>query len=129
MRISWNWLSEMVDLSKVGGPAGARPICSRVAGSRSKRSNARVKGLEESDHRPDPRAQPASAGGSSESLQSFDLARGAARDRLRRAEYEGRATKSLSPRSERELPNGLKIAKSKIRGVVSNGMLCSRSKS
>ena len=89
MRISWNWLSEMVDLSRVGGPQGlggsSDPSRTRSRGDRTPGS-----GLRKSRHRANFGARSSSPGGSTEPLQSHDGIGRAARDRLRRAEHESR---------------------------------------
>ncbi|MFN7684306.1 MAG: phenylalanine--tRNA ligase subunit beta [Oligoflexia bacterium] len=123
MRISWNWLSEMVDLSKVGGPAGLAELLTRrgleVESLESQGAGLEkvvtAKILEKGQH---PQADRLSlckvTTGSGEPLEIVCGAQNhKAGDIVALAQVGA------------HLPNGVKIAAGKIRGVVSNGMLCS----
>lgn len=123
MKLSWKWLSDVVDLSKVDGPRGLAELLT-------------ARGLEvESMHRLDagfekvitvkilkrdkhPKADRLSvclvSAGSGDPLEIVCGAQNMkAGDTVALAQIGA------------ELPNGLKIERSKIREVVSNGMLCS----
>lgn len=125
MKVSWNWLSEYVDLSGVGGPQGlAELLTSRgleveeiqpqAAGLESV---VTVQILERAKH---PQADRLSVckvtTGQGEPL---DIVCGA--QNMKAGDRVALATVGA------QLPNDMKISQSKIRGVVSNGMLCSES--
>ncbi|OFZ17917.1 MAG: phenylalanine--tRNA ligase subunit beta [Bdellovibrionales bacterium GWB1_55_8] len=123
MRISWKWLSEMVDLGKLAGPqALADLLTSRGLEVESIEPQSRglekvitAQILEKSQH---PQADRLSVCmvtiGSGEPVQIVCGAQNMkAGDKVALAQPGA------------NLPNGLKIEVSKIRGVQSNGMLCS----
>lgn len=123
MRVSWKWLSELVDLSKLKGPEQlAELLTSRgleVEGifplSRGFENIVTAQILERNPH---PQADRLSlcivTDGGPEKLEIVCGAQNMkAGDKVALAKI-GAA-----------LPNGMKIAKSKIRGVMSSGMLCS----
>ncbi len=125
MRISWNWLSELVDLSKAGTPEKLAEILTR-------------RGLEVEEVRP-------LAKGFEKVVTVRILERGKhpEADRLSVCKVtlgEGEPQEIVCGAQNMKagdivalaqigalLPNGVKIERSKIRGVVSNGMLCSES--
>src|SRR6185503_21369800 len=123
MKISWNWLSELVDLSGVKGPEALADILTN--------RGLEVEAIERQDHgfekvitaqvvekNKHPQADRLSVckvtTGSGEPL---DIVCGAqnfkAGDKVALAQVGA------------QLPNGMTIAAGKIRGEVSNGMLCS----
>lgn len=125
MRISWNWLSEMVDLSAIGGPKGLGELLTRrgleVESLESQDAGlglvVTAKILEKGQH---PQADRLSlckvTTGSGEPMQIVCGAQNhRAGDIVALAQIGA------------HLPNGLKIAAGKIRGEASNGMLCSES--
>ncbi len=123
MKISWNWLSEMVDLSGVGGPQGlAALLTSRglevEAVDRQDQGFEKVVAVEIVSREKHPQADRLSICmvnlGSGEPLQIVCGAQNMkAGDKVPLAQVGA------------ELPNGMKIKKGEIRSVVSNGMLCS----
>ena len=123
MHISWNWLSEMVDLSQVGGPEKlAELLTSRgleVEGiERQDQGFEKVITAQILERAPHPQADRLSlckvSTGSGEPLEIVCGAQNMkAGDKVALAQIGA------------NLPNGVKIAAGKIRGVVSNGMLCS----
>ena len=123
MRVPLGWLAEWIDLPGVawtrwssGSPRRAsrsRRSCAPAPTSRASRVGHVLERARASRRRP-----------------ALGVPRGrrrrrAARDRVRRAERGGRARRWRWRSSGTELPGGLRIKKSKIRGVVSNGMICS----
>jgi phenylalanyl-tRNA synthetase beta chain len=123
MRISWNWLSEMVDLSSVGGPAGLADLLTRrglevEAIERLDAGLEQVVTVQILERSPHPQADRLSickvTRGEGEPLEIVCGAQNMkAGDRVALAQVGA------------TLPNGMKIQQSKIRGVVSSGMLCS----
>ena len=123
MRISWNWLSEMVDLSKVGGPQGLADLLTS-RGLEVEAVERQDQGLEKviTAHVVEREQHPQSdrlslckvSTGSGEPLQ---IVCGAANARA--------GIKVALAQIGAELPNGMKIGLGKIRGVESHGMLCS----
>lgn len=123
MRISWSWLSEMIDLAKVGGPKGLGDLLT-ARGLEVESLETQGAGLEKvvtakllkrDKH---PQADRLSvcevSVGAGPSLQIVCGAQNMkAGDTVALAQVGAL------------LPNGLKIEKSKIRGVESFGMLCS----
>ncbi len=123
MRISWNWLSEMVDLTGVGGPQGLAELLTR-RGLEVEAVESQGAGLEKVvtakilERAPHPQADRLSlckvSMGSGEPLEIVCGAQNMkAGDTVALAQVGA------------NLPNGMKIAAGKIRGVLSNGMLCS----
>lgn len=123
MIASWNWLSEYIDLSKVGGPKGLAELLTR-------------RGLEVEAVQP-----------LAEGFDKVVTVKILARDRHPQADRLSLCKVTLGSGEPLEivcgaqnmkagdivalaqvganLPNGLKIEASKIRGVLSHGMLCS----
>ncbi|HLD99892.1 MAG TPA: phenylalanine--tRNA ligase subunit beta [Bdellovibrionota bacterium] len=123
MRISWNWLSEMLDLGKVGGPQGLATLLT-ARGLEVEAIERQDQGLEKVitakilERLPHPQADRLSicnvTTGTGNPLQIVCGAQNMkAGDTVALAQVG-----SL-------LPNGAKIEAGKIRGIVSNGMLCS----
>jgi phenylalanyl-tRNA synthetase beta chain len=124
MRISWKWLSEMVDLSNVGGPRGlAELLTSR---------GLEVEGIERQDaglekvvvaHVVHREQHPQS---DRLSLCKVDAGSGAEPLQIVCGAPNARAgIKVALAQVGAELPNEMKIGVGKIRGVESYGMLCS----
>jgi phenylalanyl-tRNA synthetase beta chain len=125
MRISWNWLSEMVDLSKVGGPSGLADLLTS-RGLEVEAIESEGQGLEKvitaqilvrAAHPQSDRLSLCTVStGSGEPLQIVCGAQNMkSGDKVALAQVGA------------ELPNGMKIGLSKIRNVESYGMLCSES--
>ncbi|OFZ52635.1 MAG: phenylalanine--tRNA ligase subunit beta [Bdellovibrionales bacterium RIFOXYC1_FULL_54_43] len=123
MRISWNWLSEMLDLGKVDGPQGLANLLT-ARGLEVEAIERQDQGLEKVitakilERLPHPQADRLSicnvTTGTGDPLQIVCGAQNMrAGDTVALAQVG-----SL-------LPNGAKIEAGKIRGIVSNGMLCS----
>ncbi|MBU6375887.1 MAG: phenylalanine--tRNA ligase subunit beta [Bdellovibrionales bacterium] len=123
MRISWNWLSEMADLSSMGGPKGLGELLTRrgleVESIESQNAGlAHVvtgKILEKGQH---PQADRLS-------LCKVTLGSGEPLEIVCGAQNHKAGDIVVVAQVGAHLPNGLKIAAGKIRGVVSHGMLCS----
>ena len=127
MRVSWKWLNELVDLSSLGtGMVGAQSLGDLLtrrgleveelqSQSDGWEKVVSVKILERNRHPEADRLSLCSVSfGSGEPLEIVCGAQNMkAGDIVALAQIGAK------------LPNGLKIEKSKIRGVVSNGMLCS----
>jgi phenylalanyl-tRNA synthetase beta chain len=123
MRISWNWLSEMVDLTSVGGPQGLADLLTS-RGLEVEAVERQDQGLEKvvTAHIVERVQHPQSdrlslctvSTGTGEPLQ---IVCGAANARA--------GINVALAQVGAALPNGLKIAVGKIRGVESYGMLCS----
>lgn len=124
MRVSWNWLSEMVDLSGVGGSAGLAELLTRrglevEAIERMDEGFEKVVTAQILERNPHPQADRLSLCKviTQEGGEPLEIVCGAqnmqAGDKVALAQIGA------------HLPNGVKIAQGKIRGVVSNGMLCS----
>jgi phenylalanyl-tRNA synthetase beta chain len=123
MRISWNWLNELVDLSEVGGPQGLADLLTR--------RGLEVEGIEKQDQgfekvvtaqilekKPHPQSDRLS-------LCQVTIGSGNPLEIVCGAQNMKSGDKVALAQIGADLPNGIKIAQSKIRGVVSNGMLCS----
>lgn len=123
MRVSWKWLSELVDLTQVGGPTGLADLLTR-RGLEVEEVRPLAKGMEKVvtvqilKRDPHPQADRLS-------LCSVSLGEGAPLEIVCGAQNMKAGDKVALAQIGAQLPNGLKIAQSKIRGVVSNGMLCS----
>lgn len=123
MHVSWNWLSEMIDLSSVGGQKGlAELLTSRGLEVEEVHQQSKgfdhvvsVKILERNKH---PEADRLS-------LCKVSLGSGDPLEIVCGAQNMKAGDIVALAQIGAHLPNGLKIEKSKIRGVVSNGMLCS----
>lgn len=123
MNISWNWLSEIVDLTQVGGAQKlAELLTSR---------GLEVEGIEFQDHgfekvitaqilerQKHPQADKLS-------LCKVSMGKGDPLEIVCGAQNMKAGDKVALAQVGAHLPNGLKIEKSKIRGVESCGMLCS----
>jgi len=123
MRISWNWLSEMVDLSQVGGPTGLADLLTRrglevEAIERLDAGFEKVVTVQILERRPHPQADRLS-------LCQVTLGHGDPLEIVCGAQNMKAGDKVALAQIGANLPNGLKIQQSKIRGVVSHGMLCS----
>jgi phenylalanyl-tRNA synthetase beta chain len=125
MRISWNWLSEWVDLSSLKSAQELADLLTRrglevESVERLDRGLEQVISAQILERAPHPQADRLSlcqvSIGSGEPLQIVCGAQNMkAGDRVALAQVGA------------ELPNGAKIGQSKIRGVSSDGMLCSES--
>lgn len=123
MRISWNWLSELVDLSQVGRPAALADLLTqrgleveaveRLDAGFEKVVTAQI--LERQQH---PQADRLS-------LCRVSLGQGDPLEIVCGAQNMKAGDKVALAQIGAHLPNGLKIQQSKIRGVLSYGMLCS----
>lgn len=123
MHISWNWLSEMVDLSEVGGPQGLADLLTR-RGLEVEEIHSLSQGWEKVvtaqilERNPHPQADRLS-------LCRVTTGQGEPLEIVCGAQNMKAGDKVVLAQIGAHLPNGVKIAQSKIRGVVSNGMLCS----
>ena len=123
MKASWLWLSELVDLSGVGGPEKLGEILTS-RGLEVEAIERLDKGLEKVvtvqilERNPHPQADRLS-------LCRVTLGAGDPLEIVCGAQNMKAGDKVALAQIGAELPNGLKIALSKIRGVTSNGMLCS----
>ncbi len=124
MHISWKWLSEMVDLSSVGGPQGLADLLT-ARGLEVEEVRSLAKGfdkvitaqiLERNRH---PQADRLS-------LCKVSVGQGEPLDIVCGAQNMKAGDRVVLAQIGAHLPNGLKIAQGKIRGEVSNGMLCSK---
>ncbi len=123
MRVSWKWLSEMVDLSGVGGPSGLAELLTRrglevEAMERQDQGFDQVVSVQILERNKHPEADRLS-------LCKVTLGSGEPLEIVCGAQNMKAGDKVALAQIGAHLPNGLKIEKSKIRGVVSNGMLCS----
>jgi phenylalanyl-tRNA synthetase beta chain len=124
MKISWNWLSELVDMSKLkGSPEELGELLTR-RGLEVEEIERQGKGfesvvtaqiLERNKH---PEADRLS-------VCKVSLGSGEPLEIVCGAQNMKAGDKVALAQIGALLPNGLKIERSKIRGVVSNGMLCS----
>jgi len=123
MRISWNWLSELVDLNKVDGPKGLAELLTA--------RGLEVEAIERQDHgfahvivaqilefQPHPQADRLN-------LCQVSTGQGSPIEIVCGARNVKAGAKVALAQVGAHLPNDLKIVVSKIRGVISNGMLCS----
>ena len=123
MRVSWNWLSEMVELSGVGGPQGLADLLTRrgleVEGTHSLAAGfEKVISVQILERNPHPQADRLS-------LCKVTTGKGEPLEIVCGAQNMKAGDKVALAQVGASLPNGMKIALSKIRGVTSNGMLCS----
>ena len=123
MKISWNWLSEMVDLSGVGGPQGlAALLTSRglevEAIERQDQGFDKVVAVQIVSRDKHPQADRLS-------ICMVNLGSGEPLQIVCGAQNMKAGDKVPLAMVGADLPNGMKIKKGEIRGVVSNGMLCS----
>jgi phenylalanyl-tRNA synthetase beta chain len=123
MRISWKWLSEFVDLSGVKGPEQLAEVLTR-RGLEVEEVRPLAKGfekvvtvkiLERAKHPDSDRL----------SLCKVSLGEGDPQEIVCGAQNMKAGDIVALAQIGALLPNGMKIERSKIRGVVSNGMLCS----
>lgn len=123
MRISWNWLSEMVDLGSVGGPEGLADLLT-ARGLEVESIERQDQGFEQVvtaqilKRDPHPQADRLS-------ICQVSIGSGEPMDIVCGAQNMKAGDKVALAQIGAKLPNGLKIERSKIRGVTSNGMLCS----
>lgn len=123
MRVSWNWLSELVDLSKAGTPEKLGEILTSrglevEAIERQDQGFEKVvtaKILERAKHPEADRLSLCKV--STGAGDPLDIVCGA--QNMKAGDVVALAQVGAN------LPNGMKISQGKIRGVVSNGMLCS----
>jgi phenylalanyl-tRNA synthetase beta chain len=123
MKISWNWLSELVDLSAVGTPEKLGELLTsrglEVEGiSHQGAGLEKVVSVKILERNPHPQADRLS-------LCKVSLGSGDPLEIVCGAQNMKAGDVVCLAQIGAELPNGLKITQSKIRGVVSNGMLCS----
>ncbi len=123
MKISWNWLSELVDLSSIGTPEKLGDLLT-FRGLEVEEIHRQAKGFEnvisvkiltKAQH---PQADRLS-------LCGVDRGDGSSLEIVCGAQNMKAGDIVCLAQIGANLPNGLKITQSKIRGVVSNGMLCS----
>jgi phenylalanyl-tRNA synthetase beta chain len=123
MRVSWKWLNELVDLSSVGGPAGLAELLTR-RGLEVEEIQSQSEGWDKVvsvrilERNPHPEADRLS-------LCRVSLGSGDPLEIVCGAQNMKAGDIVALAQIGAKLPNGLKIERSKIRGVVSNGMLCS----
>ncbi len=123
MRISWKWLSELVDLSQVGGPDGLAALMTS-RGLEVESVEKQNRGLEKVitaqilERAPHPQSDRLS-------LCKVTIGNGDPLEIVCGAQNMKSGDKVALAQIGADLPNGVKIGQSKIRGVVSNGMLCS----
>jgi phenylalanyl-tRNA synthetase beta chain len=123
MRISWKWISELVDVSKVGGPQALGDILTsrglEVEGiERQDQGFEKVVSVQILERAQHPQADRLS-------LCKVSTGSGEPLEVVCGAQNMKTGDKVCLAQVGAELPNGLKISQSKIRGVVSDGMLCS----
>ncbi|MBC7692469.1 MAG: phenylalanine--tRNA ligase subunit beta [Methylotenera sp.] len=125
MQVSWNWLSELVDLSSVAGPQALADLLTQ-RGLEVEEMKTQGVGLEKVvsaqilEKKQHPQADRLS-------LCSVSLGSGEPLDIVCGAQNMKAGDKVALAQVGANLPNGMKIAQGKIRGEVSNGMLCSES--
>ncbi|MGK5087683.1 phenylalanine--tRNA ligase subunit beta [Bdellovibrionota bacterium FG-2] len=128
MKISFNWLSELVDMSTLGATPAVR---AEKLGELLTKRGLEVESIERQDtgfdnvvsaqileRNPHPQADRLS-------LCKVSLGQGDPLEIVCGAQNMKAGDKVVLAQIGAKLPNGLKIELSKIRGVVSNGMLCS----
>jgi phenylalanyl-tRNA synthetase beta chain len=116
MRVSWNWLSELVDLSGVGGPQGLAELLTR-RGLEVEEVHALAKGFEKvvtaqilkRDKHPDSDRL---------SLCSVSTGQGEPLEIVCGAQNMKAGDRVALAMVGAHLPNGVKISQGKIRGVV-----------
>lgn len=123
MKISWNWLSELVDLSGVKSAEELANLLT-LRGLEVESIDRQDQGLEKVvtaqilERNPHPQADRLS-------LCQVSLGSGAPLEIVCGAQNMKAGDKVALAQVGARLPNGLTIAQTRIRGVVSNGMLCS----
>ena len=123
MRISYKWLSELVDLSGVQGTEALGDLLTRrglelEAIERQDQGFEKVITAQILERAPHPQSDRLS-------LCRVTIGSGEPLEIVCGAQNMKAGDKVALAQIGAELPNGLKIAQSKIRGVTSNGMLCS----
>ncbi len=122
MLISWNWISDFVDLSEIDPEAAAERLTMaglEVAGITTLCPDelSRVISAQITALKPHPEADKLSLCQVTDGQEEFTIVCGASN--MKAGDFV-----ALAPLKTR-LPNGMTIKKAKIRGVVSIGMLCS----
>ena len=123
MKISWNWLSEYVDLSSFKTPEALQDLLT-ARGLEIETIEKQDRGFEKVitaqilERNPHPQSDRLS-------LCLVSTGTGTPLEIVCGAQNMKAGDKVALAQIGAELPNGLKIAESKIRGVTSNGMLCS----
>jgi phenylalanyl-tRNA synthetase beta chain len=123
MHISWNWLSELVDLSRLGGPKELAELLTK-RGLEIEEIRSMSKGFEKVitaqilELNPHPQADRLS-------LCKVTIGQGEVLEIVCGAQNMKAGDKVALAQIGAKLPNGMTIVQSKIRGIVSNGMLCS----
>lgn len=126
MRISWNWLSELVDLSSLEGPQALAALLT-ARGLEVESVTSLGQGLKNVvtaqivEFKPHPQADRLNL---CQVITGVDVA---PIEIVCGAPNVKAGAKVALAQVGAELPNGMKIVISKIRGVTSNGMLCSES--
>lgn len=123
VRVSYNWLSELIDLKAIGSPQKlAELLTSR--GLEVEEIESQSKGLDDviSAHILEKGVHPNS---DRLSFCKVDAGKGQVFEIVCGAQNHKTGDKVALAMVGADLPNGLKIGKSKIRGVESQGMLCS----
>ncbi len=123
MRISWNWLSEFLDLSSIKGPEGLAELLTQ--------RGLEVESIERLNHglnhvvsaqilecKPHPQADRLS-------LCQVTIGSGSVFEIVCGAQNMKVGDKVALAQVGAHLPNGVKISAGKIRGIISQGMLCS----
>lgn len=123
MRISWNWLSEFIDLSGVAGPSALAELLTRrgleVEGiERLDQGFEKVVTAQILERNPHPQADRLS-------LCKVTIGKGEPLEIVCGAQNMKAGDKVVLAQVGAHLPNGVKIEAGKIRGIISNGMLCS----
>src|SRR5690242_11617382 len=125
MRISWNWLSELLDLSSVAGPVALGEILTSrglevESIDRLDQGFDKVVTAEILEFKRHPQADRLN-------VCQVKLNEGAPIEIVCGAPNVKSGAKVALAQVGAHLPNGVKIVASQIRGVQSNGMLCSES--
>lgn len=123
MKVSLKWLAELVDLSKLDGPSAIAELLTRrglevEAIERQDAGFDKVVTAQILERAPHPQADRLS-------LCKVTLGSGDPLEIVCGAQNMKAGDRVALAQIGAELPNGLKIAQSKIRGSTSNGMLCS----
>jgi phenylalanyl-tRNA synthetase beta chain len=124
MRISWSWLSEFIDLSELGSPTALAELLTRrglevEAIERLDQGFEHVVTAQILERAPHPQADRLSI------CQVVTTGSGTPLEIVCGAQNMKAGDKVALAEVGAHLPNGVKISAGKIRGVVSNGMLCS----
>ena len=131
MQVSWNWLSDWIDLSSHVAGTGASPspkILAELLTARGLEVEEMKSEAQAFDHvvtaqilekKPHPQADRLS-------LCKVSTGKGEPLDIVCGAQNMKAGDKIVLAQVGAKLPNGMAIAQGKIRGEISNGMLCSR---